>query len=88
VGGAEKVRAPREPELIPPPIRASADEAATTSGNASARATVTVFARPRARCVRFMTIFLAVFLAVSLAIFLAIFLKKHFLMFLISGKSP
>ena len=28
LGGAEKVRAPREPELPPPPIRASADEIA------------------------------------------------------------
>ena len=35
LGGAENVRAPREPELTPPPIRASADETASTSGNAS-----------------------------------------------------
>ena len=32
VGGAEKVREPREPELQPPPTRASADEIAITSG--------------------------------------------------------
>src|SRR5712672_4845709 len=28
LGGAENVRAPREPELMPPPIRASADDIA------------------------------------------------------------
>ena len=35
LGGAVNVRAPREPELTPPPIRASAGEIAATSGNAS-----------------------------------------------------
>src|SRR5271169_5333549 len=35
LGGAEKVRAPREPELTPPPILASADDAAAIRGNAS-----------------------------------------------------
>ena len=39
VGGAEKVRVPREPELPPPPTRASADEIAITSGTASDRTT-------------------------------------------------
>ncbi len=32
LGGAENVRAPREPELEPPPIRASADETADYHG--------------------------------------------------------
>ena len=32
LGGAEKVREPREPELKPPPTRASAAETAITSG--------------------------------------------------------
>ena len=35
LGGAEKVRAPREPELPPPPTRASAAEIASISGSAS-----------------------------------------------------
>src|SRR5258707_3356576 len=35
LGGAENVRAPREPELMPPPIRASAGETAAISGNAN-----------------------------------------------------
>ncbi len=37
LGGAENVRAPREPELMPPPIRASADETASINGSASDR---------------------------------------------------
>src|ERR1700676_3730829 len=39
LGGAENVRAPREPELKPPPTRASADEMATTKGIASDKTT-------------------------------------------------
>ena len=39
LGGAEKVRAPREPELKPPPARASADAAASISGNANDKTT-------------------------------------------------
>ena len=39
LGGAENVRAPREPELRPPPIRASADEIASINGSASAKTT-------------------------------------------------
>jgi hypothetical protein len=35
LGGAENVRVPREPELKPPPTRASAGEAASITGNAS-----------------------------------------------------
>jgi hypothetical protein len=38
-GGAEKVRPPREPELKPPPARASADGAASISGNANDKTT-------------------------------------------------
>jgi hypothetical protein len=37
LGGAVKVRDPREPELSPPPTRASADETASIKGNASAK---------------------------------------------------
>ncbi len=39
LGGAEKVRAPREPELKPPPTRASADGAANISGSANDKTT-------------------------------------------------
>jgi hypothetical protein len=35
LGGAENVRAPREPELKPPPTRASAGEMTSMVGNAS-----------------------------------------------------
>jgi hypothetical protein len=41
LGGAEKVRVPRDPELTPPPIRASADETASINGKASDKATAT-----------------------------------------------
>jgi hypothetical protein len=41
LGGAEKVRVPRDPELKPPPIRASAGGAAAISGKASDRTTAT-----------------------------------------------
>ena len=39
LGGAENVRDPREPELEPPPTRASADEIASTVGTASDKTT-------------------------------------------------
>jgi len=39
LGGAEKVRDPREPELPPPPIRASAEETASLTGNANDKKT-------------------------------------------------
>ena len=39
LGGAEKVRVPLEPELSPPPTRASAAETASINGNASAKTT-------------------------------------------------
>jgi hypothetical protein len=39
LGGAENVRAPREPELRPPPIRASADEIVSIMGTASDKTT-------------------------------------------------
>jgi len=58
LGGAEKVRPPRDPELTPPPIRASADETAAIKGNASDKATAIACTVPRARCVNFMSIFL------------------------------
>lgn len=56
LGGAENVRAPREPEPKPPPIRASAGEIAAANGTASASATAIAWTRPRARCVNFMSI--------------------------------
>ena len=49
LGGAEKVRAPREPELTPPPTRASAAEIAMTNGNASDRTTAIAWTMPRVR---------------------------------------
>src|SRR6195256_295830 len=42
LGGAENVRDPRDPELKPPPTRASADEIASINGNASDRTTAIV----------------------------------------------
>src|SRR3954471_1960492 len=51
-GGAEKVRVPREPELEPPPIRASAAETASTAGSASERATAIALRRPLLRCMK------------------------------------
>jgi len=56
LGGAEKVRAPREPELMPPPTRASADGTASSNGTASDRTTAIAWTTPRARCVNFMSI--------------------------------
>ena len=53
-GGAENVRAPREPELTPPPIRASADETASINGNASAKTMAMAWTMPRAAWVNFM----------------------------------
>src|SRR5258705_10204504 len=58
LGGAENVRPPREPELMPPPTRASADEIATTNGSASDKTTAIALTRPRVRCVNFMSLFL------------------------------
>src|SRR5258705_5542242 len=58
LGGAENVRPPREPELLPPPTRASADEIATTTGSATAKTTAIALTRPSARCVNFMSLFL------------------------------
>jgi hypothetical protein len=50
VGGAENVREPREPELEPPPTRASAiDEIATDTGRASAASTAKVLKEARKR---------------------------------------
>jgi len=42
LGGAENDRVPRDPELNPPPIRASADDAATIKGSANDRTTASV----------------------------------------------
>jgi len=46
-GGAAKVREPREPELNPPPTRASAAEIASTVGSASARTMAMAWTNPR-----------------------------------------
>jgi hypothetical protein len=56
LGGAENVRAPREPELKPPPTRASADEMASTNGIASDKTTAMAWTMPRVRWVNFMSI--------------------------------
>jgi len=53
LGGAENVRAPREPELTPPPIRASATETASSNGNANDKTTAIACTMPRLRCVNF-----------------------------------
>src|SRR5205807_2381528 len=55
LGGAEKVRDPREPELLPPPMRASADEIAIASGTASETTTAIARTIPRVRCEKFMS---------------------------------
>jgi hypothetical protein len=57
-GGAEKVREPREPELKPPPTRASAEDIARTVGSASARATAMAWTTPRIRNENFMSLVL------------------------------
>ncbi len=59
-GGAENVRVPREPELEPPPIRASATEAITTSGMASDKMTASERTKPEARCLKLMAMFLKI----------------------------
>jgi hypothetical protein len=59
LGGAENVRAPRDPELSPPPIRASADEIASIRGSASDKTTAIALTMPRARCVNVMCLFLS-----------------------------
>jgi hypothetical protein len=56
LGGAENVREPREPELKPPPTRASADEIASVAGSANARITAIALTTPRVRCVNFMVV--------------------------------
>jgi hypothetical protein len=56
LGGAENVRDPRDPELMPPPTLASADETASMTGNASDKMTAIVWTMPRARCVKFMSV--------------------------------
>jgi len=58
LGGAENVRAPREPELPPPPIRASADEIASINGNANDKTTAIAWTMPRVRCVKLHVCFL------------------------------
>ena len=54
LGGAEKVREPREPEPKPPPTRASAAETAITVGSASDSTMAIARTIPRLRCVKFM----------------------------------
>jgi hypothetical protein len=56
LGGAEKVRVPRDPELNPPPARASAGAAAEINGNARAKTTAIDRTMPRARCVNLMSL--------------------------------
>jgi hypothetical protein len=53
LGGAAKVRDPRDPELIPPPTRASAAETAMANGSATDRTTAIARTIPRVRCVKF-----------------------------------
>src|SRR6266481_1117419 len=59
LGGAENVRAPREPELMPPPTRASADEMVSINGSASDKTTAIALTMPRVCCVNFMSLFLS-----------------------------
>jgi hypothetical protein len=56
LGGAENVRPPREPELMPPPALASADEIASIVGTANDKTTAIAWIRPRVRCVIFMSV--------------------------------
>jgi hypothetical protein len=56
LGGAENVRPPREPELPPPPTRASAAEIAIIRGNANDKTTAIAWTMPRVRCVNFMSL--------------------------------
>jgi hypothetical protein len=56
LGGAANVRDPREPELLPPPTRASADEIAIVNGIASDRTTAIVLTTPRMLNVKVMVI--------------------------------
>src|SRR5665213_3116732 len=49
LGGAEKLRVPRDPELKPPPIRASAGGAAEINGRASDRTMAIDWKTRRAR---------------------------------------
>src|SRR6202030_2543151 len=57
LGGIEKVRDPREPELKPPPTRASAGERAESVGSASVRATAMAWTNLRPLSVNFMSLF-------------------------------
>ena len=54
LGGAEKVRDPREPELPPPPTRASASETAIANGSATDRTMASARIIPRVPCEKFM----------------------------------
>jgi hypothetical protein len=56
LGGAENVRVPRDPELPPPPIRASADEIASINGNANDKTTAIAWTMPRMRSVKFISV--------------------------------
>ena len=55
LGGAEKVRDPREPELPPPPTRASAAAIVIASGTATDITRAIIRTIPRAVCVKFMS---------------------------------
>src|SRR5689334_277526 len=56
-GGAEKVRAPREPEEDPPPTRASAELIASVAGSASDSTMATALMSPRTRKVGVISVF-------------------------------
>ncbi|WP_205756994.1 hypothetical protein, partial [Lactobacillus crispatus] len=49
-GGAENVRDPRDPELEPPPMRASAADAISATGMATDSTTAKAFMEARTRC--------------------------------------
>jgi hypothetical protein len=50
LGGAENVRDPRDPELDPPPMRASAADATSATGIATERTTAKALMEARMRC--------------------------------------
>ena len=54
-GGAEKVCEPRDPMLLPPPMRASAAETANIKGSANDRTTAKAFIKPDARLAKFIS---------------------------------
>ena len=57
LGGIEKVRDPREPELKPPPMRASAGDMMESVGSASDKTTAMAWTNLRPLSVNFMCLF-------------------------------